>query len=106
MKLVRQKMSEYNPERQHNNYLKSKYGITLAEYDDMLEAQGGCCKICRGSSPGNGKGRFSVDHNHETNEVRALLCNRCNVGLGKFRDSPALLRQAADYLKEHGHYGA
>jgi predicted nucleic acid-binding Zn ribbon protein len=73
------------------------YGITTAQYDAMLAAQGGCCAICR-SATTNGRGGFQVDHDHATGAVRGILCNSCNQGLGRFRDDPALLLKAAAYL--------
>lgn len=72
------------------------YGITLQEYETLLEAQGGVCAIC-------GKEcvtfeNLAVDHDHATGAVRGLLCNNCNHGIGKFKDDPALLKAAADYV--------
>ena len=76
-------------------HLKRRYGITAAEADAMLVAQGGLCSICRTAPAGH------VDHDHETGAVRALLCFNCNGGLGQFRDDPAVLRAAADYVEHH-----
>jgi hypothetical protein len=94
----------YCPDKQANFQLKRKYGITLAEYDTMLEQQEGCCKVCGTDEPG-GQGRFHVDHNHTTGKVRGLLCSNCNTGIGKFKDSPTVLLKAAAYLLEQGYYG-
>lgn len=96
----------YNPKQQASSNLKAKYGITLEDYDCMLEDQVGCCSICGTDEPGGGKGRFNVDHNHSTGKVRGLLCSSCNTGLGRFKDSPALLEAAKEYLLEEGYYGA
>jgi hypothetical protein len=76
-------------------HLRRRYGITAAEADAMLEAQGGLCAIC-GAAPA-----AQVDHDHDTGAVRALLCFNCNGGLGQFRDDPGVLRAAADYVEEH-----
>jgi len=95
----------YCPDKAANLHLKRTYGITLAEYDTMLEQQEGCCKVCGTDEPGGGNGRFSVDHNHATGEVRGLLCNGCNLGIGHLQDSPAVLLKAAAYLLEQGYYG-
>ena len=100
------KKERYSPEENANIKLKSNYGITLEDYDRMLEDQGGCCKVCGTSEPGSGKGRFAVDHNHNTGKIRGLLCSHCNTGLGKFKDSPDLLEAAKEYLLEEGYYGA
>jgi len=83
-------------------WLIKKYGITLSEYDEILESQGGVCAIC-GSDDPQGKGaRFHVDHCHETGEVRGLLCHFCNIGLGHFKDSREALQSAINYLNIAG----
>lgn len=93
---------ENNPEKfkagQRNAYLKGTYGIDQEQYDQMFEAQQGCCAIC--GSDETQWGRLAVDHNHETGEVRGLLCFNCNTSIGKMGDSPELLRKAAEYLEE------
>jgi hypothetical protein len=76
-------------------HLRRRYGITAADADALLAAQGGLCAICRAAPAGH------VDHDHDTGAVRALLCFNCNGGLGQFKDDPALLRAAADYVEEH-----
>jgi hypothetical protein len=60
--------------------LKSKYGLTRQQYEDMVTAQSGLCLIC--SQPPNGKRGLVVDHCHATGRIRGLLCNRCNIRLG------------------------
>ena len=87
---------EYTASRQRGWYLKRKYGITLEDYEEMVEAQLGVCAICAGPPLNKGRGdvaMFDVDHNHDTGEVRALLCAMCNRGLGQFVDDPELLRR-------------
>lgn len=69
----------------------------------MLAAQDGVCAICRNgeaskSNRGHRRRRLTVDHDHETGQVRGLLCSGCNLALGGFRDSPDLLLAAASYL--------
>jgi hypothetical protein len=83
--------------------LRSTYGITMDDYDRMLEEQDFRCAVCRTPEPGGARHmvRWVVDHDHATGKVRALLCHSCNFGLGKFRDDPELLRQAADYVEMH-----
>ena len=84
--------------------LKHKYGITLPEYEALLERQGGACAICkeeRNRTSGidnKDKWNFAVDHDHTTGKVRGILCNQCNRGLGMFKDSKVLLENALDYL--------
>ena len=76
-------------------HLTRRYGITAAEADAMLEAQGGVCAICRAAPAAH------VDHDHATGAVRALLCFNCNGGLGQFKDDPTLLHAAAYYVEFH-----
>lgn len=85
-----------------NSNLKKLYGITHADYEVMFAAQQGRCAICPATVPGGGYKHFAVDHNHRTGKVRALLCHACNTGLGRFKDDPALLREAVAYLVKHG----
>lgn len=87
----------YAKAAQRNRDLKRKYGLTLEEYEARLAAQGGVCALCGG--PCSSGQQLAVDHCHTTNRVRGLLCGSCNLGLGKFRDAPVLLRLAADYLE-------
>lgn len=87
-----------NKEKARASDLRRGYGLTLEDYDEMLGAQGNACAICGMTPEENGK-RLSVDHDHETGAVRGLLCNRCNTGLGWFRDNLALLRSAGNYMR-------
>ena len=75
-------------------------GITEDEYLGLLEIQGGQCAICKADQPWSRSTTWHVDHDHITGEVRGLLCSRCNRGLGYFRDDPALLNRAIDYLHQ------
>lgn len=72
--------------------LMAKYGISMDQWDDMLQAQGGGCAIC-----GRRK-KLYVDHDHSTGAVRALLCRNCNVGIGHFYDDADVLMAAVAYL--------
>lgn len=94
-----------NPERDKANNLKKQYGLTLDDYNKMGEAQQWRCAICNGAETtkdkDGGPRQMPVDHNHATGAIRALLCTRCNRGLGFFKDSVDLLEQAAAYLKKH-----
>jgi hypothetical protein len=76
-----------------NYHLKHRYGITAAQYDEMLTAQGGLCALC------GERDAQHVDHDHLTSAVRGLLCSCCNQGLGNFRDSTQFLRTAIGYLE-------
>ena len=76
------------------------YGLTVEEYDAMYLFQDSGCAICQAPTGANGK-RLAVDHNHQTGVVRGLLCDDCNIGLGKFKDNPNLLATALNYLKDN-----
>lgn len=77
--------------------LKSKYGISLVEFERMKRLQGGKCAIC-GVSPSPFDKDLHVDHCHTTGAVRGLLCRLCNVGLGSFKDNSSSLLSAIKYL--------
>lgn len=79
--------------------LMKKYGITWNEYQDRLSSQGGGCAIC-GDTGGMSHmiSPLVVDHNHETGEVRGLLCAPCNAGLGQFGDDIDKMISAIAYL--------
>jgi hypothetical protein len=81
--------------------MRAKYGISVAEYEHLLNEQQGVCAICRTNETHLKKGKFCIDHDHTTGVIRAVLCYACNVGLGAFRDCPITLRAAADYLERH-----
>jgi len=82
--------------------LKRRYGITVEEYDALLESQEGRCKVCRRLPQ---KMRLQVDHDHEIEKklgkvvVRGLLCFRCNRGLGAFEYLNENLARARDYMQ-------
>lgn len=88
-----------NPDRVKNAWLLRYYGITLEFYRGLLASQNGVCAICLKVDDYYS---LAVDHNHETGNVRGLLCSNCNLALGKFKDSPDLLRKAGEYLEKHG----
>ena len=85
------------------NKLKRIYGLTMQEFNDMLEEQDNKCAIC-------GKQHLAVatlcvDHNHETGHVRGLLCNQCNTSLGLLKDNISFLAGAIIYLNERDNDG-
>jgi hypothetical protein len=86
-----------------NDYQLRRLGCSKEQYLALLEEQGGKCAIC-GAIHGHRSRydkvcRFAVDHDHETGKVRGLLCNNCNRGLGRFKDSIKNLEAALRYLK-------
>ena len=91
-------------ENECNRHIKKRYNMDVSDYDKLLEEQGSACAICETTEP-QGQGRFHIDHNHTTGEVRGLLCHSCNSGIGHLQDSPVILAEAIKYLVERGHYG-
>lgn len=71
-----------------------KYGITEEHYQRLFNEQSGLCAICR-TRPAE-----SVDHSHATKEIRGLLCDQCNCGLGFFMDNPDLMTSAIEYIQK------
>lgn len=81
--------------------MKLKYGLTRGQFMDLLAEQGGVCAICQEAEIL--EAYLTVDHCHDTGEVRGLLCRACNGGLGLFRDDPSRLEAALEYLRSEKH---
>lgn len=95
--------AEYSKQRARELHLLTTYGLSIDDYNAMLESQGGACAICR-RKPEQVKSKVSVlvvDHCHSSGKVRALLCYTCNYGLGQFADNPDLLKAATAYIEAH-----
>lgn len=101
---MKKQFSVDNPElmrqRSKKAGLMRKYGITIEQYDEMYCKQEGCCAIC-GAHQSDLKYTLHVDHDHVTNEIRGLLCKKCNTGIGQFSDSPDILKLALNYLSKN-----
>lgn len=82
--------------REAERQLRGKFGLSVEQYDALLDAQGGVCAIC-----GDGERQPVVDHCHGSLKVRGVLCRQCNAGLGFFSESPGALRAAAAYIEKH-----
>lgn len=89
-----------NKQNLKNKYYQREYGITLEDYNEMFEEQGGKCKICNIHQLELPKA-LAVDHCHETTKVRGLLCMNCNILLGKAKDNKELLLKAIEYLENN-----
>ncbi|MDE1839856.1 MAG: endonuclease VII domain-containing protein [Thaumarchaeota archaeon] len=92
------KWREKNYDRMRDRTYQRKYGITLEQYNKMLEKQGGVCVLCKKPPVSM---RLAVDHCHRDKRVRGLACFRCNKYLiGRWKkEHAAILRLAADYLE-------
>jgi hypothetical protein len=91
--------------KRYPSLVKKLFGIPFEEYERMFAEQNGCCAICQLPQEQNivrGKStRLAVDHDHLTNEVRALLCGKCNLALGNMDDSISRLFAAISYLQKY-----
>lgn len=81
-------------------HLANRYGLSRGDFEAMMAAQGGRCDICAVVLDENGPHATApnVDHDHQTGQVRAILCKPCNVALGHLRDDPVVVASALDYL--------
>lgn len=79
----------------------NKYGITEEEFQIKLNKQNNKCAICNMGFIETPR----IDHDHETGNVRGLLCNSCNGGLGLFKDNLELITKALSYLLEWSGHG-
>lgn len=94
------KWRKENPQKSiysRDKMLKSIYGLSEQQYNKQLEAQRGCCAICKKHHTKEKKA-LAVDHCHTTGTIRGLLCWRCNVSIGKFEDNVEILQSAINYL--------
>ena len=105
---IKAKQKDYTPEKGRDKNLRYNYGITLDEYNNILNNQNGKCATCGTTKPGGRKsGRggkievFFVDHNHKTGEVRGLLCNICNRTIGYVNEDVELIQNMIKYVKKH-----
>lgn len=94
-KTARRKSQMSRSTMKHN--LKRMYGMTLGQYDEMVENQNGVCMICEKPEINR---RLSVDHDHKTGKVRGLLCCRCNFALGIVEDDGFVIA-AKKYLRKY-----
>lgn len=104
------KLNAYCRKCDQDTSLGQNWGMTRSEYEEMIERQGGGCAIC--GHPGSEKNRLAIDHDHACCPgkkgrktcgkcIRAILCTRCNAGLGQFFDDPEILEAAAAYVRSH-----
>jgi hypothetical protein len=96
--MQRKRHRSRNPEKIKENRIKQtlkKYNITIDEYDRLFASQNGRCAICGKST----KTRLAVDHNHKTNNVRQLLCTKCNLIIGCSMEDISILENSINYIK-------
>ena len=95
------KLGKKRCKTQQKNYkLKTKYGISLDEFNEQLKHQDYKCAICKNEL--DGSIHTHVDHCHSSNKVRGILCTLCNTSLGGFKDNINTLKNAIKYLESEG----
>lgn len=97
---------EKNRDKQRAAHIRRTYGISWEDYLQLFVSQSGECSICRTKlsthqQEDNQHEIAHIDHNHETGKIRGLLCNKCNTGIGYFKDSALLCKLASQYLEEN-----
>lgn len=101
-RIERQRTPEYRLQ-QRKHHLKKNYGISIYDYDKMLDLQGNKCAVCKIKTPnGQSDKYFHIDHCHKTEKVRGLLCSTCNMGLGLFKENIEVLNNLIQYIKNNG----
>jgi hypothetical protein len=96
--------AQCKPCREHikwKAFIVRTYGITAEQYYEMLDEQEGKCAICKSDSPNSERiesGKLFIDHCHDTQKVRGLLCAKCNFGIGYLNDDVNLLQSAIEYI--------
>lgn len=91
-----------NPKAFRAADLKRDFGITVEQYHALYQAQAGACAICRQPEKDKRNGVvkwLAIDHCHERNFVRGLLCAACNLSIGRMGENPGRLRAAANYIE-------
>lgn len=79
--------------------LQRVYKLTIEDYINMVNEQSNLCAIC--GKPEKDNKVLSIDHNHETGEIRGLLCNSCNTGIGHLKEKIEILEKAITYLNKY-----
>lgn len=92
--------SDESKRRKRYQHLRDMFGMSPEDYEKLIEEQNNQCKICGKNGKDCRYKVLVVDHCHATGKIRGLLCDRCNIGLGKFKDNLALLDSAAKYLRD------
>lgn len=87
-----------NREKFRYYHIQYKYGISKEDYEKLLQDQNFACALCL-KHTSELSYPLNVDHCHKTDEVRGLLCSRCNTGLSCLGDNVESLERALDYLK-------
>lgn len=88
--------------RVYEQSIQRRFGLSLGDYENMLDEQEGVCAICGAAEAGRNKDgsprRLHIDHDHSSGQVRSLLCSGCNGGLAGFEEDKLRMGKAINYL--------
>ena len=95
-----------NPSMDRERHYKRYFRMTLDEFEEKFKLQNFVCAICKEPEKSvdpktSSLRKLAVDHCHNSNKIRELLCNRCNTTLGKVKDKVELLQEMINYLNRH-----
>jgi len=93
---------EESRRRRRRYHLKHTYGMHLEEFEEMFVAQDGVCAVCGNPEFQIRRGQvksLDVDHDHDTGDVRGLLCSPCNAALGLLQEDPARIQSLLTYIE-------
>lgn len=94
------KSRKANPQSLSKSLRKARlkrFGLTEEDYENLLIGQNGVCAVCKQVD----KITLAIDHCHETDIVRGLLCGSCNKAEGLLKSNPDVIRALADYVEYH-----
>jgi len=101
----RQHLKETDPQKvflsNRKNNLKRAYGISLEDYNEILKNQNFKCAVCEKEHIEAEKKRLVVDHCHNSEKIRELLCNNCNTALGLLKENVQVVEKLKDYIIKH-----
>lgn len=98
------RIRKQDPEKYINQQLRNRYDIGFSDYLEILISQSNSCGICRNPIPdilklsASERRLIHVDHNHTTQKVRGILCNKCNLAIGLLKDDPIIILAAYKYI--------
>lgn len=97
-----QKYRLENQDEIREYHYQNRYGISLEQYEEKLKEQDYSCAICGSKHTSNDRmKRLVVDHNHNTGQVRGLLCHACNVAIGAAKEQEDILMACISYLRSY-----
>jgi phage gp36-like protein len=99
---LRRNQKPIEKQQRDGYYIKSRYGISIGDYNKMLIDRNFCCDICGYRQPQNAtkQERLYIDHCHIKNKVRGLLCFYCNTAIGYFKDNVEVINKSIKYLEK------